>query len=133
LKIDWNEVYAKYTYTKMKDLLTGLDIVPELDVKLQPLCDRFQTFRYELTRNRAAAAIAFVSGVLFISSGYAAKVEIYNPVTNQIIAMYALRDFWQYIVLSLGVFALLAQREEILYCSETDFSPQIELILENSS
>jgi hypothetical protein len=110
-----------------------LDIVPEGHVKLQPLCDRFQDLRYELTRNRAAAAIAFVSGILFISSGYKAKVEIYNSATNQMIAMNGLTDFWQYLIVSLGVFALLAQREEIPFCSEPDFSPQIELILENSS
>jgi hypothetical protein len=41
----------------MKDLLTGLDIVPERDVKLKPLCDRLQTFRYVLTRNRAAESL----------------------------------------------------------------------------
>jgi hypothetical protein len=98
LKIDSKEVYAKYTYTKMKDLLTALDIVPERDVKLQPLYDELQTFRYELSRNRAAAAIALVSGILFISTGYKANVEIYNPVTNQIIAMEGLRDFWQHLL-----------------------------------
>jgi len=70
LKINCNEVYAKYIYTMMKDLLTELDNVPERDVKLQPLYDRLQSFRYELTRNRAAVAIAFVSGILLISSGY---------------------------------------------------------------
>jgi hypothetical protein len=98
-----------------------LDIVPEGHVKLQPLCDRFQDFSYELTRNRAVAAIAFVSDILFISSGYKTKVEIYNCVTNQMIAMNGLTDFWQYLIVSLGVFALLAQREEIPFCSELIF------------
>jgi hypothetical protein len=117
----------------MKDLLTGLDIVPERDVKPHQLCDRLATFRYVLTKNKAAAAIAFVSGILFISSGYKANVEIYKAVTNQIIAMDGLRDFWQYLIASIGVFALLAQREELPFCLEVDFLPQIELILENSS
>ena len=75
MKIDCNEIYAKYIYTKMKDLLTELDNVPERDVKLQLLYDRLQTFRYELTRNRAAAAIAFVSGILLISTGYKESVR----------------------------------------------------------
>jgi hypothetical protein len=70
---------------------------------------------------------------LFISCGYKAKVQVYNPVTNQIIAMYGLRDLWQYLKASIGVFALLAQREEIPFCSEPDFSLEIELILESSS
>ena len=45
-----------------------------------PQHDRFQTFRYEVIRNTAtaagaAAAVAFVSGILFLSSCYKADVE----------------------------------------------------------
>ena len=83
--------------------------VPELDVKLQPLYDKLQNYRYKLTRNRAAAAIAFVSAILFISSGYKENVEIYNLVTNQIITMDGLRDFWHYLIVPIGVFAMPAQ------------------------
>jgi hypothetical protein len=109
LKIDANEVRTKYTYAKMKDLLTALENVPEQDVKPNPLYDRLQTFRYGVTRNRSAAAIAFVSGILFLSSGYKANLEIYNLVTNQIIAVDGLRDFWQYLIAPIGILALLAQ------------------------
>ena len=109
LKVDSHEVRTKYTYAKMKDLLTALENMPQLDVKPNPLHDRLQTFRYEVTRNRVAAAIAFVSGILFISSGYKANVEIYNLITNQIIAIDGLRDFWQYLIAPIGVLALLAQ------------------------
>src|ERR687896_1272540 len=109
LKVDAKEVHAKYSYAKMKDLLTALENVPEQDVKPQPLYDRWQTFRYGVTRNRAAAAIAFVSGILFLSSGYKANLEIYNLITNQIIAVDGLREFWQYLITPIGVLALLAQ------------------------
>lgn len=109
LKVDANEVRTKYTYAKMKDLLTALENVPEQDVKPNPLYDRLQTFRYGVTRNRSAAAIAFVSGILFLSSGYKANLEIYNLVTNQIIAVDGLRDFWQYLIAPIGILALLAQ------------------------
>jgi hypothetical protein len=109
LKIDAQEVRTKYSYAKMKDLLTALETVPQQDVNPRPLYDRLQTFRYGATRNRAAAAIAFVSGILFLSSGYKANLEIYNLITNQIIAIDGLRDFWQYLVAPIGVLALLSQ------------------------
>jgi hypothetical protein len=109
LKVDAYEVRTKYSYVKMKDLLTALENVPEQDVKPQPVYDRLQTFRYGTTRNRAAAAIAFVSGILFVSSGYKANLEIYSLITNQIIAIDGLRDFWQYLIAPIGVLALLAQ------------------------
>src|SRR5919107_3666658 len=109
LKVDANEVRTKYSYAKMKDLLTALENVPEQDVKPNPLYDRLQTFRYGVTRNRSAAAIAFVSGILFLSFGYKANLEIYNLITNQIIAVDGLRDFWQYLIAPIGVLALLAQ------------------------
>ena len=110
LKVDANEVRTKYSYAKMKDLLTALENVPEQDVKPRPLYDRMQSFRYGVTRNRLAAAIAFVSGILFISSGYKANLEIYYLITNQIIAIDGLRDFWQYLGTPIGVvISLLAQ------------------------
>jgi hypothetical protein len=109
LKVDANEVRTKYSYAKMKDLLTALENVPQQDVKPNPLYDRLQTFRYGVTRNRSAAAIAFVSGILFLSSGYKANLEIYNLITNQIIAVDGLRDLWQYLIAPIGVLALLAQ------------------------
>ena len=109
LKVDANEVRTKYSYAKMKDLLSALEDVPEQDVKPNPLYDRLQTFRHGVTRNRSAAAIAFVSGILFLSSGYKANLEIYNLITNQIIAVDGLRDLWQYLIAPIGVLALLAQ------------------------
>ena len=109
LKVDANEVRTKYSYAKMKDLLMALENVPQQDVKPNPLYDRLQTFRYGVTRNRIAAAIAFVSGILFISSGYKANIAIYYLIENQIIAIDGLRDFWQYLITPIGVLALLAQ------------------------
>src|ERR687892_1825631 len=93
----------------MKDVLTAIGYLPERKVKPSSSYERLETIRYSATRNRAAAAIAFVSGILFISSGYKANIAIYYLIENQIIAIDGLRDFWQYLITPIGVLALLAQ------------------------
>jgi len=109
LRITAFEVRANYTYSKMKDVLTAIGYLPDRKVRPSSSYDRFQTLRYGATRNRAAAAIAFVSGILFITSGYKANIAIYNLIESQIIAIDGLRDLWQYLIAPIGVLALLAQ------------------------
>jgi hypothetical protein len=109
LRITALEVRANYTYSKMKEVLTAIGYLPERKVKPSSSYERLETIRYGTTRNRAAAAIAFVSGILFIFSGYKANIAIYNLIQDQIIAIDGLRDFWQYLIAPIGVLALLAQ------------------------
>src|SRR5215217_4331492 len=82
LRITALEVRANYTYSKMKEVLTAIGYLPERKVKPSSSYERLETIRYGTTRNRAAAAIAFVSGILFIFSGYKANIAIYNS-TNR--------------------------------------------------
>jgi hypothetical protein len=99
----------------MKDVLTAIGYLPKRKVTPSSSYDRFETIRYSTTRNRAAAAIAFVSGILFISSGYKANYAIYyqirDQIGDQIAAIASLRDLWQYLItpISDNVLALLAQ------------------------
>ena len=109
LRITAFDVRANFTYAKMKDVLTAIGYLPDRKVKPSSSYDRFETIRYSTTRNRAAAAIAFISGILFISSGYKANIAIYSIIQDQIIAIDSLRDFWQYLLTPIGVLALLAQ------------------------
>jgi hypothetical protein len=109
LRITALEVRANYTYSKMKEVLTAIGYLPERKVKPSSSYERLETIRYGTTRNRAAAAIAFVSGILFIFSGYKANIAIYNLIQDQIIAIDGLRDFWQYLLAPIGVLAILAQ------------------------
>lgn len=115
LRITAFEVRANYTYSKMKDVLTAIGYLPKRKVTPSSSYDRFETIRYSTTRNRAAAAIAFVSGILFISSGYKANYAIYylirDQIGDQIVAIASLRDLWQYLIMPIGdnILALLAQ------------------------
>jgi hypothetical protein len=63
---------------------------------------------YSKTRNRLAACIAFVSGIMFLLSGYRANIEIYNLIREQLVINTA-RDFWTYAIIPVGFLALLSQ------------------------
>ncbi|MGI0049972.1 MAG: hypothetical protein ACREAW_10565 [Nitrososphaera sp.] len=107
LRITAYEARKKYSHSKMKRLaLYGQ--VPRSAVQQRIVYDRLQTLRYSTTRNRLAACIAFVSGILFLVSGYRANIEIYNLVREQLVVNTA-RDFWTYAVVPVGFLALLAQ------------------------
>jgi hypothetical protein len=107
LRITAYEARKKYSHSKMKRLaLYGQ--VPRSAVQQRIVYDRLQTLRYGTTRNRLAACIAFVSGILFLVSGYRANIEIYNLVREQLVVN-TTRDFWTYAVVPVGFLALLAQ------------------------
>ena len=68
----------------MKNTLTSLELMSKSSVQHRPLYGRFLTLRHGATRNRLAAAAAFVSGILFLLSGYKANLEIYDLIRMQI-------------------------------------------------
>jgi hypothetical protein len=107
LRITAYEGRKKYSHSKMKRLaLEGR--VPRSAVQQRIVYDRLQTLRYSTTRNRLAACIAFVSGILFLLSGYRANIEIYNLAREQLVVN-TIRDFWTYAVVPVGFLALLSQ------------------------
>lgn len=107
LRITAFEARRRYSYSKMKRLaLYGQ--VPKSAVRERIVYDRLQTVRYGTTRNRLAAGIAFVSGILFLLSGYRANIEIYNLIRDQLV-VHTARDFWVYAVIPVGFLALLSQ------------------------
>jgi hypothetical protein len=104
LSISSYEARSKYSYSEMKNTLTSLGIMP----KHRPLYDRFLSLRYKATRNRLAAASAFVSGSLFFISGYHANLEIYHIIGDQI-AMHTPKELWTFILAPVGILAFMAQ------------------------
>jgi hypothetical protein len=107
LRITAYEARKKYSHSKMKRLAI-YGQVPRSAVQQRIVYDRLQTLRYSTTRNRLAACIAFVSGILFLLSGYRANIEIYNLVREQLVVN-IVRDFWTYAVVPVGFLALLSQ------------------------
>jgi hypothetical protein len=102
------EARSKYSYSKMKNTLTSLGIMPKSVVQHRPLYDRFLTLRYKATRNRMAAAAAFVSGILFIISGYHANLEIYYILREQI-AINTPKELWTFILAPIEILVFMAQ------------------------
>ncbi|MFY9797183.1 MAG: hypothetical protein WAJ93_15985 [Candidatus Nitrosopolaris sp.] len=67
LRITTYVARTHYSYTKMRNFVSSLDLVPEESIEYKPFYDRFTSLRYTTsnTRNRLAAAIAFTPGILF--------------------------------------------------------------------
>ncbi|MBV9175406.1 MAG: hypothetical protein JO297_00030 [Nitrososphaeraceae archaeon] len=108
LTITAYEVRSKYSYAKMKSLVTIFKFMPEYAVEHRAFYDRVQTLRYYVTRNRLAAGIAFVSGVLLLLSGYKATFEIYSLITQEII-LHTSQQFWIFLLVPFRILAVLSQ------------------------
>ena len=108
LNITAYEARSKYSYSKMKYSVTNFGILPETVVGHRIIYDRFQTLRHHTTRNRLAAIIAFISGILFLVSGYKANLAIYDIVTHEVM-IHTARQFWSFVLAPVGVLAMLSQ------------------------
>jgi hypothetical protein len=105
------EARSKYSYAKMKNTLTNLGFMPKSVVEHRPLYDRFVTLHRSATRNRLAAGAAFVSGILFIISGYQANFELYYLVREQIPILIQTQEveLWMFVLDRIGILSVISQ------------------------
>jgi len=108
LTITPHEARSKYSYAKMRSVVTIFKFMPKYTVEHRAFYDRFHTLRYNITRNRLAAGIAFVSGVLLLLSGYKATLEIYSLITQQII-LHTAQQFWIFLLVPIRILAVISQ------------------------
>jgi hypothetical protein len=110
LRITTYEDRTHYSYAKMKNFVSSLDLVPEDYIERRPFYDRFTSlcFTTNNNRNRMAAAIAFTSGILFLLSGYKANLMIYHLIENEVRIEVA-GQFWLFVLLPIGLLAILSQ------------------------
>ena len=110
LRITTYEARTQYSYARMKNFISSLKLVPEEYIEQRPFYDRFTTLRYTTnnTRNRLAGAIAFISGVLFLLSGYKANIMIYHLIENEV-RTHAAGQFLIFVLFPIGILALLSQ------------------------
>jgi hypothetical protein len=110
LRITTYEARTQYSYARMKNFISSLKLVPEEYIEHRSFYDRFTSLRYTTsnTRNRLAGAIAFISGVLFLLSGYKANIMIYHLIENEV-RIHATGQFLIFILFPIGILALLSQ------------------------
>ena len=111
LRITAYETRSKYSYAKMKSTLTNLGLMPKSVVEHRPLYDRFLTLHHSATRNRLAAGAAFVSGILFIISGYQANFELYYLAREQIPILIQTEEvgLWMFLLDRIGIISIISQ------------------------
>jgi len=108
LNITAHEAHSKYSYSKMKSVVTIFKFMPKYTVAHRVFYDRFHTLRYSITRNKLAAGIAFVSGILLLISGYKATLEIYHLITQQIV-LHIDQEFWIFLLVPLRILSVISQ------------------------
>ena len=92
----------------MKNVVTTFEFLPKSAIEHRVFYDRFQTLRYSITRNRLAAGIAFISGILLLISGYKANLAIYQLITQEIV-IHTTQEFWTDALFPLSILAIISQ------------------------
>ena len=111
LRITAYETRSQYSYAKMKNTLTNLGLMPKSALEHRQLYDRLLTLHRSATRNRLAAGAAFVSGILFIISGYQANFELYYLVREQIPILIQTQEveMWMFVLDRIGILSVISQ------------------------
>ena len=102
------EAKTKYSSISIGTFVSNFESLHIGEIKHRIVIDRLQTIRYGTTRNRLAAGIAFVSGILFLMSGYKANLAVFDLIEEQI-KLHTIKDVWAYAVIPVGFLAILSQ------------------------
>jgi hypothetical protein len=102
------EAKTKYSSINMKNFVNHFESLHQEEIENRSIVDRLQVIRYGTTRNRLAAGIAFISGILFLISGYKANLAVYDLIGEQI-KLHTAQEVWMYAVLPVGFLAFLSQ------------------------
>ena len=115
LKITAYEVRNRYSYTKMKTFLIPLRIVKKTSttgaaIRFKRIFhDMYESIRYSRwQRNQLAAIIAFVSGIIFLISGYKVDVAFYYIIQKEILTNLP-NYFWAPIITSIQILVIITQ------------------------
>jgi hypothetical protein len=102
------EAKTKYSSINMRNFINNFETLHQGEIENRSIVDRLQVIRYGTTRNRLAAGIAFISGTLFLISGYKANLAVYDLIGEQI-RLHTAQEIWMYVLLPIGLLAFLSQ------------------------
>jgi hypothetical protein len=102
------EAKTKYSSINMKDFVNNFESLHRGEIENRSIVDRLRVILYGTTRNRLAAGIAFISGILFLISGYKANLAIYDLIGEQV-RLHTAQELWAYAVAPIEFLAFLSQ------------------------
>ena len=115
LKITAYEVRHRYSYPKMKNILIPLKTITKTSsttaaTKVKRIFhDVYESIQYSRwQRNQLAAVIAFVSGIMFLISGYKVDVTFYHLIENEILINLP-SNLSSLIIASIGILVIISQ------------------------
>jgi sporulation protein YlmC with PRC-barrel domain len=113
LKITAYEVRYRYSHTKLKNTIIPLEIVKRTytsaTTKLRIFHDIYESIRYSRwQRNQSAAVISFVSGIMFLISGYRADVTLYYSIQKEVLANLP-NNISTVVIIPIGVLIIISQ------------------------
>jgi hypothetical protein len=116
LKITAYEVRHRYSYPKMKNILMPLKTITKTSststvvTKAQRLfLEIYESIQYSRwQRNQLAAVVAFVSGILFLISGYKVDVTFYYSIQKEILFNLP-SNLWPLVIISIKILVIISQ------------------------
>ena len=116
LKITAYEVRHRYSYPKMKNLLIPLKTIAKASgtttvaTKVKRIFPEiYESIQYSRwQRNQLAAIIAFVSGIIFLISGYKVDVTFYYLIQKEVLFNLP-SNLWPPVIVSIGILIVISQ------------------------
>ncbi|MFL6457683.1 MAG: hypothetical protein ACJ71G_12060 [Nitrososphaeraceae archaeon] len=115
LKITAYEVRHRYSYPKMKNILIPLKTITKTSsttaaTKVKRIFhDVYESIQYSRwQRNQLAAVIAFVSGIMFLISGYKVDVTFYYFIQKEILLNLP-SNLWSLIIVSIDILVIISR------------------------
>jgi hypothetical protein len=116
LKITAYEVRHRYSYPKMKNILMPLKTITKTSststvvTKAKRLfLEIYESIQYSRwQRNQLAAVVAFVSGILFLISGYKVDVTFYYSIQKEILFNLP-SNLWPLVIISIKILVIISQ------------------------
>ena len=116
LKITAYEVSHRYSYPKMKNLLIPLKTIAKASgtttvaTKVKRIFPEiYESIQYSRwQRNQLAAVIAFISGIIFLISGYKVEVTFYYLIQKEVLSNLP-SNLWPPVIVSIGILVVISQ------------------------
>jgi hypothetical protein len=107
--------HNRYSYPKMKNILMPLKIITKtsstttLATKAKKLfLEMYESIQYSRWQRKLAAVVAFISGILFLISGYKVDVTFYYLIQKEILFNLS-SNLWPLVTISIRILVIISQ------------------------